>query len=51
MLVSLTVPSPEITEAILGGRQHAAVNVRLLTLTDAIVGDWSAQANVMLAKP
>lgn len=49
-VLRLAFLSPAVTEAILAGRQRSGVNVFMLTLTDAIVGDWNIQANAMLAK-
>jgi site-specific DNA recombinase len=47
-VLRLAFLSPAVTEAILAGRQSASVDIRLLTLTDAIAGDWNVQAGTLL---
>jgi site-specific DNA recombinase len=47
-VLRLALLSPAVTDAILVGKQRTMINVRFLTLTDAIVGDWKRQAAFML---
>lgn len=49
-VLRLAFLSPMATEAVLAGRQHPTVSVHMLTLTDAIVGDWNKQAHTILSQ-